>query len=126
MKQKLNWLKTAFALEKNRKSMLAENLSTAEIALNIASIINFVALMLLLRSVLKNRNTLRGYSVSGCFLTFISILGFEIAYTLMGNYFSVILGLATVIFWFVAFIYSFKLKIKSRKENKPSSSGVTA
>ena len=90
-------------------------MSTAEIALNFASVLNFIALLFLLRSVLKNRNTLRGYSVSGCFLTFISILGFEVAYFLMGNFFSVILGLATVIFWFTAFIYSLRLKLQDTK-----------
>ena len=90
-------------------------MNTAEIALNFASVLNFVALLFLLRSVLKNRKTLRGYSVSGSFLTFIAILGFEVAYFLMGNFFSVILGLATVIFWFTAFIYSLRLKLQGAK-----------
>jgi len=90
-------------------------LNTAEIALNFASVLNFIALLFLLRSVLKNRKTLRGYSVSGSFLTFIAILGFEVAYFLMGNFFSVILGLATVIFWFTAFIYSLRLKLQGAK-----------
>jgi hypothetical protein len=90
-------------------------LNTAEIALNFASVLNFIALLFLLRSVLKNRKTLRGYSVSGSFLTFIAILAFEVAYFLMGNFFSVILGLATVIFWFTAFIYSLRLKLQGTK-----------
>jgi hypothetical protein len=34
--------------------------SAVDIALNFDSIINFIALMLLLRAVLKNRNTFRG------------------------------------------------------------------
>jgi hypothetical protein len=100
-------------------------LNTVEIALNFASIVNFIALLLLLRSVLKNRNTLRGYSVSGCFLTFVSILGFEVAYFLMGNFFAVALGLATVIFWFVAFVYSLRLKKQGSKNKEPDHSGVT-
>jgi hypothetical protein len=101
-------------------------LNTAEIALNFASIVNFIALLLLLRSVLKNRNTLRGYSVSGCFLTFVSILGFEVAYFLMGNFFAVALGLATVVFWFVAFVYSLRLKVQGSKNAATSNSGVTS
>jgi hypothetical protein len=100
--------------------------NTAEIALNFASIVNFIALLLLLRSVLKNRNTLRGYSVSGCFLTFVSILGFEVAYFLMGNFFAVALGLATVVFWFVAFVYSLRLKVQGSKNAATSNSGVTS
>jgi hypothetical protein len=93
-------------------------MSLAEYALNVASILNFVALLFLLRSVIKNRNALKGYSISGCFLTFISVLGFEVAYYLMGNIFSVILGLATVVFWFLAFIYSLRLKSQQKTHEK--------
>lgn len=94
-------------------------MDSAELVLNFASIVNFVALLLLLRAILKDRNMLRGYSITGSFLTFISICGFEVAYYLMGNLFSVVLGFATVIFWFLAFIYSLRLKLnKIRKEKE--------
>ena len=96
--------------------------SAVDTALNFASIINFIALILLLRSVLRNRNMLRGYSVSGCFLTFISICGFEVAYYLMGNMIGFGLGLATVVFWLVAFIYSLKQKLRSKQNIKPDTS----
>ena len=101
-------------------------MNTAEIALNFASVLNFIALVFLLRSVLKNRNTLRGFSVSGSFLTFISILGFEVAYFLMGNFFSVILGLATVVFWFIAFVYSLKQKLRNTENLEPNATGATS
>ena len=89
-------------------------------ALDLASIINFIALLLMLRSVIKNRKVLRGYSIFGSFLTFVSIVGFEIAYYLLGNVVGFALGWATVVFWFIAFVYSFRQKlIDNKKQNKP-------
>jgi hypothetical protein len=86
-----------------------------DIALSFASAINFIALILLLRAILKDRNMLRGYSITGSFLTFISLCGFEVAYFLLGNWVSVILGLAGVLFWLLAFIYSLRIKIDKMK-----------
>jgi hypothetical protein len=91
----------------------------ANLVLDLASVINFIALLLMLRSVIKNRNVLRGYSTVGSFLTFVSILGFEIAYYLLGNVFGFALGWATVAFWFIAFVYSFRQRLKdNRREEK--------
>jgi len=87
-------------------------------ALTFASIINFIALILLLRAILKDRNMLRGYSITGSFLTFVSICGFEVAYYLMGNTISFILGFATVLFWLLAFSYSLRLKLEKIKRSK--------
>lgn len=84
-----------------------------DVALNFASIVNFIGIILLLRTVIKNRNALRGYSVIGCFLTFLAICGFQIALLLMGNFFSFALGLTAAVFWFVAFVYSFRQTIKT-------------
>ncbi len=93
-------------------------MSAVDTALNFASIVNFVALILLLRAVIKNRNVLRGFSISGCFLTFVSLCGFEVAYFLLGNLISFSLGTAAVVFWFVAFIYSLKQKLRETKKEK--------
>ena len=90
----------------------------ANLALDLASIINFVALLLMLRAVVKNRNTLRGYSILGSFLTFVSIVGFEVAYYLLGNVVGFALGWVTVAFWFVAFIYSLRQRLKVSREQK--------
>jgi hypothetical protein len=90
----------------------------ANLALDLASIINFVALLLMLRAVIKSRNALRGYSVLGSFLTFISIVGFEIAYLLIGNVVGFTLGWATVAFWFIAFLYTLKQRLKSTEKQK--------
>ena len=74
--------------------------------------------MLMLRAVIKNRKVLRGYSIIGSFLTFASLVGFEVTYYLLGNVISFTLGWATVAFWFLAFVYSFKLKLGETEKEK--------
>ena len=93
-------------------------MDAANLALSIASIINFIALLLMLRAVIKNRKVLRGYSIVGSFLTFVSIVGFEVAYYLLGNIIGFTLGWATVAFWFIAFIYSLRQKLKGTEKEK--------
>jgi hypothetical protein len=83
-------------------------MNSVDLAMNFASVINFLGLVLLLRAVIKNRNVLRGFSAGGCFLTFLAICGFQVAYFLMDNLVSFLLGLAAAVFWFVAFIYSLR------------------
>ena len=90
----------------------------ANLVLDFASVINFVALLLMLRAVLKNRKVLRGYSITGSFLTFVSIVGFEVAYYLLGNVFGFALGWATVAFWFIAFVYSLRQRLKGTPTQK--------
>jgi len=95
-----------------------DTLALANLILDFASVINFIALLLMLRAVIKNRNTLRGYSIIGSFLTFASIFGFEVAYYLLGNMIGFALGWATVTFWFVAFLYSLRQKLKGTAKEK--------
>ena len=90
----------------------------ANLALDLASIINFLALLLMLRAVIKSRNALHGYSIIGSFLTFVSIVGFEIAYYLLGNVVGFALGLATVAFWFIAFVYSLRQRLNGTQKQK--------
>ena len=93
-------------------------LSLANLVLDLASIINFIALLLMLRAVVKNRKVLRGYSIIGSFLTFVSIVGFEVAYYLLGNTIGFALGWATVVFWFIAFVYSLRQRLKGDSEKR--------
>ena len=93
-------------------------LALANIVLSIASVVNFIALLLMLRAVIKNRKVLRGYSILGSFLTFVSIVGFEIAYYLLGNIVGFALGWATVAFWLIAFLYSLRQRLKGTEEQK--------
>jgi len=95
-----------------------DTLAFANLLLDIASIVNFIALLWMLRAIIKNRNYLRGFSVVGSFLTFISIVGFELAYHLLGNVIGFVIGWGTVAFWFLAFVYTLKLKLKGTKNLK--------
>ena len=95
-----------------------DTFAVANLLLDVASIVNFVALLWMLRAIIKNRNYLRGFSVVGSFLTFISIVGFELAYYLLGNVVGFAFGWATVTFWFIAFIYTLKQKLKGQKKQK--------
>ena len=92
-------------------------MNNVDMAMNFANIVNLVAVLLLMRAIIKNRNKLKGYSVSGTFLTFVAILGFEIGFYLMGNYFSFGLGIINLSFWLMAFIFSFRNFINKRKES---------
>jgi len=93
-------------------------MDTANLALSFASIINFIALLLMMIVVIKNRKVLRGYSITGSFLTFVSIVGFEVAYYLLGNVIGFALGWVTVAFWFIAFLYSLRQRLKGTEEQK--------
>ena len=95
-----------------------DTIALANLVLDLASIINFVALLLMLRAVIKNRKVLRGYSIVGSFLTFVSIVGFEVAYYLLGNVVGFALGWATVAFWFIAFVYSLRQRLKGTPKQK--------
>ena len=87
----------------------------ADMAMNFANVVNLVAVLLLMRAIIKNRNLLKGYSVSGTFLTFIAILGFEIGFYLMGNYISFGLGIINLAFWFMAFVFSLRNLMRERR-----------
>ena len=92
-------------------------MNNVDTAMNLANVVNLIAVLLLMRAVIKDRNKLKGYSVSGAFLTFIAILGFEIGFYLMGNYFSFGLGIINLSFWLMAFVFSFRNFINKRKES---------
>jgi len=89
-------------------------------AMNFANFINLIAVLLLMRAIIKNREVLKGYSVSGTFLTFIAILGFELGLYLMGNYISLAFGIVGLVFWFMAFVFSFRNLIRDQKKSKKS------
>ena len=95
-----------------------DTFAVANLLLDVASIVNFVALLWMLRAIIKNRNYLRGFSVVGSFLTFLSIVGFELAYYLLGNVVGFAFGWTTVTFWFIAFIYTLKQKLKGQNKQK--------
>lgn len=90
-------------------------MNNVDIAMNFANVVNLIAVLLLMRAIIKDRKKLKGYSVSGTFLTFTAIMGFEIGFYLMGNYISFGLGIINLVFWFMAFVFSFRNFIHKRK-----------
>jgi energy-converting hydrogenase Eha subunit A len=92
-------------------------MNNVDIAMNLANVVNLIAVLLLMRAIIKDRKKLKGYSVSGTFLTFIAILGFEIGFYLMGNYISFVLGTVNLVFWFMAFVFNFTNFIQKRKDD---------
>ena len=90
-------------------------MNNVDLAMNLANVVNLIAVLFLMRAVIKDRNILKGYSVSGAFLTFIAILGFEFGFYFMGNYISFGLGIPNLVFWFMTFVFSFRNFINKRK-----------
>ena len=94
---------------------MLEKMDSVSIVLDFANIINLIAVLLLMRAIIKDRKFLKGFSVSGSFLTFVAIFSFEIVYVLLGNPISFALGLANLVFWLMAFIFTFRKWIYERK-----------
>ena len=95
-------------------------MNAVDAAMNFANVVNLIAVFLLMRAIIKDKNILKGYSVSGTFLTFIAVLGFEIGFFLMRNMISFAEGLANLAFWFMAFVFSLRnlvhLETKGNKD----------
>jgi hypothetical protein len=91
-------------------------MNAIDTAMNFGNAVNLVAVLLLMRAVLNDRTVLRGFSVSGTFLTFIAIIGFEVGFFFMENYISFVLGLITLLFWFMVFVLSFRKLLRKRKQ----------
>lgn len=87
-------------------------------ALDFANIVNFVAVLFLMRAIIIDRKVLRGFSLSGSLLTFVAIFSFEIAYFGMGYFLSFSLGLVSLVFWFLAFAFTLRNKIRERRKNQ--------
>ena len=90
-------------------------MNVVDMTMNFANVVNLIGVLLLMRAVIKNRNILRGYSVSGTFLTFIAILGFEIGFYFMENYISLALGSTNLAFWFMTFTLSLRNFMRERE-----------
>ena len=90
-------------------------MNAVDTVLIFSNIVNLFAVLLLIRAVAKDRNVLKGFSLSGSLLTFVAMLGFETAFFLMGNYISFALGFAVIVFWLLVFVFSLRKLIKERK-----------
>jgi hypothetical protein len=75
---------------------------------NIGNLFLFIASFPLLKTLIQDRNQLKGYSPIGTTLTFFGIVLFSIAFFVDGVYISNFLNLSTMIFWGVASFYSIR------------------
>jgi hypothetical protein len=90
-------------------------METVNMVMNLGNVVNLIAVLLLMQAIIKNRNVLKGYSVSGTFLTFVAVLFFEIGFYLMENYTGFGLGIINLAFWFMTFVFSLRNLIRERK-----------
>ena len=61
--------------------------------------------IILIRAVWKNRDSLKGYSGVGAFLTLLPLLIFSICYVIMGNWIALIFASVTVLYWALVFLF---------------------
>jgi len=71
----------------------------------IGNIICAIGTILQITSVIKNKNILTGYNFIGSLLTFLSVLIFQLGFFAMEQYYSVLLGTITLIYWFLVTLY---------------------
>ena len=90
-------------------------MDSIDIFLDLANVIQFVAVILLMRAIIKDRKVIRGISVTGSFMNFIAIFCFEVVFVLLKNYVSVALGLVGLTFWFITFLFTFTIRFTERK-----------
>ena len=82
----------------------------AELSFLVGNVIMTVGTLLLIRSVLKNKNALFGYDLLGSVLTFVALLFLLNGFVASSQYASVIFSLVTVAYW--GFVVLFKAKNK--------------
>lgn len=85
----------------------------------LANIINFVGTFQLIRTVIQNKQLLHGYSFSGAILTFITLIIFNSAWALMGEWLSVGLGAVTMAYWLFVVIFKLYYGRKPKVTIKP-------
>ena len=79
-----------------------------ELLFNIANISYLVGTLLLIRRVIKNRNTIKDFDPYGSLINFVGMLINAFALIGLGYYVTTIISVPTMLFWAMASIYSFK------------------
>ena len=91
--------------------------------MNIGNIIVFLGTLLLIKDVLKNRNTLKGYSILGSLLTFIAISLFQAGFFMMGVW-TWTIGTVTAFYWLIAFLFVFREKFRGWRDRRKGEQAV--
>lgn len=95
------------------------NFATINLVAGFANIVGLVAIVLLIGTVVRDRKGLRGFSLSGSFLIFLSSLCFEIINVLLVNPLNIALGFLNLAFWLLAFVFTFQKWTLERKHRSP-------
>lgn len=88
----------------------------ANIVLDFGNAVNLIAVLFLIRAIYNDRNILKGFSIIGALLTCLAISCFELAYLFLDNFLSFVLGLTTLVFWFMAFLFTVRNWVVRRKQ----------
>lgn len=83
----------------------------SELVFNLANFIFFIGSLPLIYSVIKDRKSLRGYSLYGTFLTSLALITIDVAYVMMGYWTSLALSLTTDVYWLFAFTFVIKERL---------------
>ena len=79
-----------------------------ELLFNLANFCYLIGTLLLIRRVVKNRNTLKDFDPYGSSTNFIGMMINAFALAGLGMYTTIIISFPTMAFWAIAAIYSFK------------------
>lgn len=89
-----------------------------QIGMYLLSAGNFIILfgtLLLIRTVLKDRNVLKGYDMIGAILTLGGLSCFALGYVFFWNWMSLVLCLPTFLYWGLVCFYTIRRKIGCQK-----------
>lgn len=78
----------------------------------IGNIICSVGTILLIRKIIKNRSILHGYDFFGSLLTFTALIFLTHGFFDIGDFLSVFFASITLAFWFLATIFSLRMRLK--------------
>lgn len=90
-------------------------MDVVSVVFDVAMVVNVVAVILLARTAIKDRNVLQGFSFSGSVLTFIAMFFLELGYLLMGNLLGFGLGLFGITFWLLVSVFTFRKWVQNRQ-----------
>lgn len=83
-------------------------MNNIELFFNLANLCYLTGTLLLIRRVIKNRNSLKDFDPYGSTTNFIGMTVNCIALAMLGMYTTIIISSPTMAFWAIAAIYSFK------------------
>lgn len=83
-------------------------MNNIELFFNLANFCYLIGTLLLIRRVIKNRNSLKDFDSKGSTVNFIGMTINVLALAGLGMYTTIIISTPTMAFWAIAAIYSFR------------------